>query len=132
MYCMDNKGLNDIAMPKMTPAIHSFCNWYQFTQRESEILILIAVSGLTNREIADKCVISEKTAKNHVANIMRKTEIGSARKLLSLLLTHVLSFHENQPTKIITQHTFGQLYEETKTKNAILRQNLPLLILHNP
>jgi DNA-binding NarL/FixJ family response regulator len=118
MYDMDYMHLNDIVIQKMAPAIRSFSNFYQFTQRESEILILIAIYGLTNREIAEQCVISEKTVKNHLANIMRKIDIRSTRKLLSLLFNHVLSFHENQSAKIISQHAFGQIYEENKTRDS--------------
>jgi DNA-binding CsgD family transcriptional regulator len=36
-------------------------------------------------------VISEKTVKNHLANIMKKIGIRSTRQLLSLLFNHVLS-----------------------------------------
>jgi len=41
------------------------------TERELEILQLI-VDGLTNKEIAHRLYISEKTVKNHVTNILRK------------------------------------------------------------
>jgi NarL family two-component system response regulator LiaR len=41
------------------------------TEREHEVLHLIA-DGLNNREIAEKLVISEKTVKTHVSNILGK------------------------------------------------------------
>lgn len=41
------------------------------TDRERQVLGLIA-AGLTNREIAGKMVISEKTVKTHVSNILEK------------------------------------------------------------
>ncbi len=41
------------------------------TEREEEVLRLIA-RGLTNREIAEKMVISEKTVKTHVSNLLGK------------------------------------------------------------
>ncbi len=41
------------------------------TERERQVLELIAI-GLNNREIADKMVISEKTVKTHVSNILDK------------------------------------------------------------
>ncbi len=41
------------------------------TEREQEVLHLIA-DGLSNREIAEKLVISEKTVKTHVSNILGK------------------------------------------------------------
>lgn len=39
------------------------------TSREIEVLRLIA-GGATNREIAEKLVISEGTVKNHISNIL--------------------------------------------------------------
>jgi DNA-binding NarL/FixJ family response regulator len=71
-------------------AMQAFSDYHQFTQRESEILMLIVVHGFSNREIAKHCVISEKTVKNHLANIMKKIGVGSTRKMLSLLFNHVL------------------------------------------
>ena len=45
--------------------------WETLTQREQEVLHLIA-GGLNNRRIAERLVISEKTVKTHVSNILGK------------------------------------------------------------
>ncbi|MCD9024696.1 LuxR C-terminal-related transcriptional regulator [Cohnella silvisoli] len=87
----DYKRLNDLLMESMDPAMSSFSSRYQITLRESEILILIAVYGFSNREIAEQCAITEKTVKNHIANVMNKLGVKSMRKLLSLLFSYVLS-----------------------------------------
>ena len=47
----------------------------QLTQRELGVLQL-ATEGLTNKEIAARLVISEKTAKNHIANIFSKLQVN--------------------------------------------------------
>lgn len=44
----------------------------RLTRREMELLGLLA-RGRRNREIAQMLFISEKTVRNHVSNIMRKT-----------------------------------------------------------
>jgi len=44
----------------------------RLTRREMELLRLLA-QGRRNREIAQTLFISEKTVRNHVSNIMRKT-----------------------------------------------------------
>ncbi|MBI5933532.1 MAG: response regulator transcription factor [Chloroflexi bacterium] len=44
------------------------------TEREQEVLQLIA-DGKNNREIAEKLVISEKTVKTHVSNILAKLNL---------------------------------------------------------
>lgn len=47
------------------------------SDREKEVLMLVA-QGLTNREIAERLVISENTARNHVSRILEK--LGLARR----------------------------------------------------
>lgn len=49
---------------------------FGLSTRELEVLGLVA-QGLTNRRIADALVISEHTARRHVANILRKLDVPS-------------------------------------------------------
>ena len=44
------------------------------TLREVEVLQLLAV-GLTHRQIAQRLGISDKTARNHIANLYDKLEV---------------------------------------------------------
>ncbi len=46
----------------------------ELTPRESEVLELVAC-GLSNDEIADKLIISDKTVKTHVSNILHKLNL---------------------------------------------------------
>ncbi|GAA2352987.1 response regulator transcription factor [Saccharopolyspora halophila] len=46
------------------------------TLREREILVLVA-QGLCNREIAEHLVISERTARTHVSNLLGKLQLSS-------------------------------------------------------
>jgi DNA-binding NarL/FixJ family response regulator len=46
------------------------------TDREREVLVLVA-QGLSNRQIADALVISERTARSHVSNILMKLGLAS-------------------------------------------------------
>ena len=47
-----------------------------FTQREMEVLSLIA-HHMTSKEIAAELIISEKTVKTHVSNILSKLGVSS-------------------------------------------------------
>ena len=47
----------------------------KLTQRELQVLQL-AADGLSNKEVAANLVISEKTAKNHIANIFSKVQVN--------------------------------------------------------
>ena len=46
------------------------------TERESQVLILVA-QGLSNQEIAGKLVISERTVRTHVSNILGKLHLAN-------------------------------------------------------
>jgi DNA-binding NarL/FixJ family response regulator len=50
------------------------------TRREDEVAILVA-RGLTNRQVSTQLGISERTAGNHVARILRKLELRSRAQI---------------------------------------------------
>jgi NarL family two-component system response regulator LiaR len=47
-----------------------------FTQQETRVLVLIA-HGLSNQEIADRLIISERTVRVHVSNILSKVHLAN-------------------------------------------------------
>ena len=57
------------------------------TEREQEVLELIA-EGLSNRAIAKKMVISEKTVKTHVSNILSKLHLEDRTQAAIYALKH--------------------------------------------
>ena len=59
------------------------------TEREREVLDLIA-RGFTNREIAKKMVISEKTVKTHVSNLLDKLDLEDRTRAAIWALKHGL------------------------------------------
>ncbi len=59
------------------------------TEREREVLDLIA-RGLTNREIAGKMVVSEKTVKTHVSNLLDKLDLEDRTRAAIWALKHGL------------------------------------------
>jgi non-specific serine/threonine protein kinase len=50
------------------------------TRRQKEIAALVA-RGLTNRQIASKLIVSERTVDNHVANILKKLGLSSREQV---------------------------------------------------
>lgn len=60
------------------------------TEREMEVLVLIA-DGRNNREIAEKLVISEKTVKTHVSNILNKLHVDDRTQAAVYALRHGLA-----------------------------------------
>jgi NarL family two-component system response regulator LiaR len=57
------------------------------TAREQEVLDLIA-NGLSNRDIAGKMFISEKTVKTHVSNILSKLHLEDRTQAAIYALKH--------------------------------------------
>jgi DNA-binding NarL/FixJ family response regulator len=60
------------------------------TDREQEVLQLIA-NGMNNREIAETLVISEKTVKTHVSNILSKLHLDDRTQAAIYALRHGLT-----------------------------------------
>src|SRR5205809_159392 len=67
--------LMDVRMPDMEPGSTTSPAARSLTKREREILALVA-EGLSNREIADKLVLSPETVKSHVAAILEKLNVS--------------------------------------------------------
>jgi DNA-binding CsgD family transcriptional regulator/tetratricopeptide (TPR) repeat protein len=74
------EGLSGRAAPKTIGGL---------TRREAEVLRLVA-AGKTNRAIADKLVISEKTVARHVSNIFTKLELSSRSAATAYAYKHNL------------------------------------------
>lgn len=61
----------------------------QLTEREREVILLVA-QGKSNREIADALVISEKTAKAHISNILGKLTLDDRTQMAVYAIKHGL------------------------------------------
>ncbi|MEG1642497.1 MAG: response regulator transcription factor [Synergistaceae bacterium] len=53
------------------------------TPREREVLFWIS-KGCSNREIAERIILSEKTIKNHVSHVLKKLDISDRTKAASI------------------------------------------------
>jgi len=61
--------------------------WNQFTNREIEILQLLA-QGWSNRQIADSLCITVRTVKFHTSNIYEKIRAKSRSEAIAWLWMH--------------------------------------------
>ncbi len=55
----------------------------ELTQREGEVLALLA-RGLTNKEIAEELVVTERTVKFHVSSLLRKLGAGNRTEAVTI------------------------------------------------
>lgn len=60
------------------------------TERELEVVKLIA-AGMSNRAIADRLVVSEKTVKTHVGNILNKLSLEDRTQVAIYAIRHGLA-----------------------------------------
>jgi predicted ATPase/DNA-binding CsgD family transcriptional regulator len=60
----------------------------RLTARESEIARLVA-EGLTNREIAERLVVAQRTAEGHVARVLAKLGLSSRTQLSAWVAEHL-------------------------------------------
>ncbi|MCM3273789.1 response regulator transcription factor [Paenibacillus elgii] len=58
---------------KTVTLLSNFTKEKSLTDRESEIVILVSLVGLSNKELAQKLYITEKTVNLHMTNILKKT-----------------------------------------------------------
>ncbi len=61
----------------------------ELTDREREVLALVA-RGFTNKQIADKLYVSEKTARNHVSHILEKLGLSRRSEAAVFAVEHKL------------------------------------------
>lgn len=72
-----------------TPVMHTGPDIEPLTEREREVLVLIA-KGLRNKEIADALFISERTVKFHANALYQKLNVTSRTEAVSFALQHHL------------------------------------------
>ncbi len=79
------KLMNQLAHPQAALQVAG-----DLTEREIEVVRLVA-RGMSNREIADAMVISEKTVKTHVSSILGKLGLEDRTQLAIYALKHGLA-----------------------------------------
>lgn len=84
------KLMSAVAAQEATPSHVPIPVDGELTEREQEVLSLIA-DGLSNREIAGKMFISEKTVKTHVSSILGKLQLEDRTQAAIYALKHGLA-----------------------------------------
>ncbi len=88
------RALHDLGSPVDEPVAAPAASLEELpdglTSREAEVVAQVA-AGLTNREIAQRLVISPKTVDRHLANIFNKTGVANRAALASYAARHGLA-----------------------------------------
>lgn len=58
--------------------------WVSLTEREHDVTALTCL-GLTNRQIAERLLLSPETVKTHIRNVLSKFEVNGKRELRHIL-----------------------------------------------
>lgn len=90
------------------------------SNREAEVAALVA-TGLSNKEVADRLFVTEKTVKFHLTNIYKKMNIRSRAQLIVWSLPH-LSFdsgsNEQNEAGISASHAQGSPNQQAASQTA--------------
>ncbi len=78
-----SRTLRELLRPRQAPL-------EPLSDREREVLVLLA-QGASNRDIADRLVISEGTVKNHVSNILGKLQAENRTQAAEIARRHGLT-----------------------------------------
>ena len=78
-----SRTLRELIRPKATPL-------EPLSEREREVLVYLA-QGASNKEIAQKLVITEGTVKNHVSNILGKLQAENRTQAADIARRHGLA-----------------------------------------
>lgn len=71
--------------PRQNPPLEKDDSYNRLSEREKEILALIA-SGYTNRQIAEKLILSEKTIETYKSRLMVKLDLHSRTEIVRYAL----------------------------------------------
>jgi DNA-binding NarL/FixJ family response regulator len=81
------------------------------SKREKEVLALLAMKSITNREIAEKLYITESTVKAHLSNILEKMKVRT-RQEAALIAREKIKLFESSPDRAdITNSQSGIVIE---------------------
>lgn len=92
--------------------------WFTLTQREREVAELVA-QGLTNRQIAGKLFISERTAEYHVEQIRNKLGFHARSQIAAWVSADDSGPPTRQPAVVVVQ---------APTRRRLLRPSLRLAV----
>ncbi len=86
------------------------------SKRESEVVILV-VQGLTNKQVANRLCVAEKTVKFHLTNVYKRMKISRRSEIIWSL--PLAEFMEKAKTTTPTPATAHTMYPTTSTKAPI-------------
>lgn len=78
-----------------------FAKIHRLTEREREVVFYLSRYGYSNKSLASELCIAEKTVKNHIAKIQEKTNSGSTRELLSMIVAQSVMQYEQIQKAIV-------------------------------
>jgi ATP/maltotriose-dependent transcriptional regulator MalT len=71
------------------PAPGGTDDWLALSSREREVVALLG-EGLSNRDIAERLVVGERTVETHVHNVLRKLGVRSRHQVVDWATTHAV------------------------------------------
>ena len=77
------------------------------SKRESEVVILV-VQGLTNKQVADRLCVAEKTVKFHLTNVYKRMKISRRSQIIwTLPMAQFIENAKDAGTTVSSQQNAG-------------------------
>jgi DNA-binding NarL/FixJ family response regulator len=82
------KLLGEFARPQPTGRTHTQPSAESLTEREQEVLDLLVQGVTSNRDLAERLVVSENTVKYHLRNILDKLHVQNRAQVVAYAVRH--------------------------------------------
>jgi DNA-binding NarL/FixJ family response regulator len=82
------KLLGEFARPQPTSRAHAQASAESLTEREQEVLDLLVLGVTSNRDLAERLVVSENTVKYHLRNILDKLHVQNRAQVVAYAVRH--------------------------------------------
>ena len=81
------------------------------SKRESEVVILV-VQGLTNKQVADRLCVAEKTVKFHLTNVYKRMKISRRSQIIwTLPMAQFIENAKDTRASISSQQSAGSNHQ---------------------
>ena len=88
------------------------------SKRESEVVILV-VQGLTNKQVADRLCVAEKTVKFHLTNVYKRMKISRRSQIIWTLPMAQFIENAKDTESLVSTAVGGRSVPESRTTDTM-------------
>jgi len=97
-----------------TEQLVTFAKRNGFTERETDVFLLLASKVINSTDLGKKMGVSHHTVSNHLKNIFQKTKVGNKAELLAMFICDVITRQSEQPGASLADPVNVQVVKATE------------------